>query len=185
VDTVTRDLRMSVAIPCDFRLTACAALDLGVTPSGDWLFQTIDDCPDMDRIEPTLDRLHYVDAGRLYQLWLRQGVFGDAESALGSALSDKIGVLQNTYPPNIANAVRSDGAQISAHARKALLERGRLTKQGSLRIDGYLLSEYPPGTAISWLNNLGDGSFFPIRAVVGEVKWACGELFCYTELRLV
>lgn len=188
VDITERYIRATVAIPCDHRVTACASLNIaGINNVGaqtDIINTVINDSPDIDKIDPSFTRLHYIDAGNLYKMDLRKGAFGVPQSAQGTQLDDKVGGIDINGSLNFT--VRSDAAQQLAHARKDLLDKGKLDKSGSyFRLDGYLLPEFSVGTQIEALVDLGDGSKFNVRGVVGQCAMNADGNNVFTQLQLI
>jgi hypothetical protein len=175
-----KDLRFTVAIPCDHRFTACAAETFSGASELDKVFAGGQPSPDAARINPELQRLHYVDAGNLYQCWLRNGAWGDPESITGTTkLPDKDGSIS---AGELSNTVRDDGKEILAHAKKTLNLKGRLDKIGSFVFDGYLLSEFPVGTCIEALQGVSSGRSFLIRAIVLRNKFSSTANKTYCEI---
>jgi len=172
-----RDIRMTVAVPMDHRVTALASYSNEAY--NDQFFDVINECPDRDRIDTTLHRQHLVTAGSLYKLWLRNTSYPIPASVNGAA--------QFENKQTLTNPLRSDADLLLSHARRSLYDFGRLLKTGLLRIDGYVCSEYQPGTPVRNLVPYGvDGmESFPIRAVIGQVKWVCIPGDIHTELVLI
>lgn len=155
-------IRLTVAIPADARLTASVALANHAIGGADFA-GVMHDMPDADRIAKRYRRMHYLDLGRLYSLWLQYQAYPTPQSMGGTAQTKA----------TFATALRNDLPQLQSHARRVLYELGRLAKRGRLIFDGNLVTSLKPGTPIESLVPLGmdDGAVpdFPIRSVVDEL----------------
>lgn len=174
-------IRATFAIPCDHRVEggykiACDATEnLAVTP-------TAANASDAGRIDKTLSRLHYVDARRLYQKWLRKNSYPQPRKAGGSQYPDApTGLGAGGMGP--ANALRDDSDYLYTSVRRKLEDVGRVGKGGSLKIP-HLNFANEPGQAVTALAN-SDGTLWPVGAVKKEVHFSAGrDEPQYTELVL-
>jgi len=178
-DVSARDIRVTVAIPMDHRLTASIGLSNHTLDCPDF-FGVWENMPDMDRIESYYKRVAHLDLGRLYELWLRKTSWPRPES-LSTA------VVQATDKLTSDDALRSDKTLLQNHLKRTMLDYGRLRKSGTLIFDGFLISTYKPGTLVKDLVPVGVTGIpnFPIHAVVDKVIWHCTPKYIGTELVLV
>lgn len=154
-----RPLRMTLAIPCDHRLTAAYKLASDPTegvnvvpadPNGD----------DADRIDRTLSRLLYADANGLNVLEIVYDSWSIPE-AVDGASADTDGTL------------RDDSSKLGNQSQNRILEAGRLDRGGTL-IAPWLRFAWAPGTAVREMRN-SSGAAYPIRAVVYQVVFDLAE----------
>jgi len=162
-----KSLRLNLALPCDHGLSAgiespdAANVQLG----GEW--QSGSSSPDAELFDPNFTRYGYVDLGRLYDYWVRQGSYPIAESMLG------------TQEQN--GTIRTDAAYLAAHLGRHLYYRNRLQRAGNLVAKGYLLN-ITPGQQVDRLVSEGitPQASMPLYSVVSQVKmvsqqWVSGS----------
>ena len=163
------DIRVTLAMPCDHRLTAARKLTTDSTPN---VAPSTDAHEDSDRIEPDFSRLMYIDADRLYAKYIRDVAYPITQSAGGTAQSDEL---------------RNDTTYIEAHAQRKISDFGRIKKSARLTYP-LLYSLWRPGYVIRELQNIGSAntvtSAVPIRAVCHEVIMRSSKLKNETELHL-
>lgn len=171
-------IRFTAAFGGDTRLTSSASLP-GHAIGGSDFSGIVPDTPDSDRISIGYRKVHYVDLGRLYQLWLSYQAYPIPQSLGGGQATD---FLTRT------DALRSDKLLLDSHVRRILYEYGRLVKRGRLIFDGNLVSSLEPGTPIKALTPLGPDAGtipdFPIRAIVNRVCMYSGPEGPRTEVFL-
>lgn len=149
------DMRMTVAIPCDHRITK--AVRLSVDPRSD-VPLVADVANDADRIATGVRRTYFVDAGNLHRKEIRNG---------GWPIPACIPGINNTTFRN-GNLV-DDSRLLENHVRKKAREFCRLDKAEVLSTP-HILSSVHAGDMISQLQN-----GFPIHACVEGVH------FFYTQ----
>lgn len=160
------DIRCTVAIPCDHRLTAALKLASDATA---FVPISADEQSDSDRIEQRISRLYYADAAGLYEKNLRNGAYPNPQESGGAAKNDTL---------------RDDTSYLEAHVQRKINEVGRINKSGRLLYRG-LLSSMSPGDAVREIVNMNDGvatSSYPLRAMVREVLYTCGRGRNHTEI---
>ena len=115
------DIRMTVAIPCDHRLTAvCKLVGDNLTSTYDDLVQSID----ADRIHSSLEQQNVLDLRGLYHLWLRYGSYPRPASSFSEPQAED----RNTRE----NALRNDHALLRSHVRRHMYLNGKLKRGGYL-----------------------------------------------------
>lgn len=164
-------LRMTLAIPCDHRLTAVcgvssAMVDTMPLPGG---------VDDSERINSALVRTLAIDTGALHTLEERGGTLGSypipqsapwpggvSPPAAGDGSAASAAVFGN------ASVMRDDTQLAINHAFRGLGQTARLDRGGTLESTDIDLMAVP-GMAIAALENRG-GSTFPIKAMIHAVE---------------
>lgn len=179
LDISMLEIRMTLAIPCDHRLTnVCAsAEDFDVAAGVPGSIYV--DNPDVDMISADLKRRDYRDLQELYVCWLRKNSYSRPRSLGWSQDVDKVAATA-------AGALRYDGEALGAHIKRAMWDANRLQKSGNPRFDGYLVTSYQPGTQVKEFTPLGSTSGqkpFPIRAALSGICLRSLEDKVSTELK--
>jgi hypothetical protein len=148
-----------------YKLACDATQNIPVTP-------TAANAADAGRIDKTLSRLHFVDARRLYQKWLRKNSYPHPQAVGGTQYPDApTGLGPGGMGP--ANALRDDSDYLDTAIRRKLEEVGRVGKGGSLKMS-HLNFAHEPGQAVTALAN-SDGTLWPVGAVKKEVHFSAGR----------
>lgn len=161
-----RNLRMTVAIPCDHRFLKATRLPSDPTTSIKIPLTTASD--DNDRIDKNLSRLYYADTGELSGLELRTASWPTPQSVNDATVaSEKTGGASSSAN-STTNTLRWDGVELQAHANARRTEKGRLAKPCSLLFP-YASPAWQPGQSLKALNNIGltggSASYFLGRVV--------------------
>lgn len=164
-------LRMTLAIPCDHRLTAvCGTSSTLVStmplPGG---------VDDSERINGQLVRTLAIDTGALHTLEERGGTLGSypipqslkqADGSNPPAAGDGSAASKALFGD--ATVLRDDTQLAINHAIRGLAQTARLDRGGTLVSDDIDLMAVP-GMAIAALSNRGGGEF-PIKAMIHAVE---------------
>lgn len=152
VAATARNMRMSVAIPCDHRIIKSTKLPSDPTTLITAPATTASD--DNDRIDPNLSRLHYADCGELSGLELRKTSWPTPQSVAGSTVASDLAGGGSGGTPSTSNTLRYDGSELQAHANARRAEKGRVLKPCSLKFP-YVGPVWQPGQALKNFNNVG------------------------------
>lgn len=150
-----RDLRLTLALQADHRLSAALGLSNSAKAGG-----ALGGGGSAGRIASGFKRQYYADTGRAYREHLRRGSWPIPESVNGSAAL-----------PDAASEggeLLCDRAQAEAHAQRRLAETGQTRRTGRLLFPSAML--WKPGQAIGELANQGSSSgSYPLCGVVSRV----------------
>jgi len=169
-------LRMNVAIPCDHRIVDAMKIPTDQTANVTEVGNLNDDA---DRIDTTLSRLYYADAGALYSKEIR-GSPTVPDAARKSWPTPESVASTNAYDDKI---LRNDIFYLRDALKRRLADIGRVERSGRLVIP-HLCFGMPIGTAIRDLAN-SSGANFPVRGIIYEITYnANGDETQWTELGL-
>ncbi|GMV83576.1 MAG: hypothetical protein AMXMBFR7_47600 [Planctomycetota bacterium] len=176
-DIVEQQVRMTLAIPADYRLSASVGMPHH-THAGYDFKGVLTGLPDQDRIDPSLKRTQILDLGNLYRLWLRKNSWPYPESLPGTE--------QAVDRTSREDALATDEELLTNHVKRTQYELGRLQKNGVLHIDGWLVDSYRAGQAVKELIPIGiEGRRpMPVRTVISKVSWKVDRGNYKTEIHL-
>jgi hypothetical protein len=179
-----RDIRLNLALPADHGLSHAYFLPSdakGQDLQSDGEITLADESVDAGRIQPSLSRKKHVDLQNLYQAWFRYNSYPNAQSSGASKAEDRTGKGDSA-------PLRNDLPLMKSHLERKLLEEGRIKKGGSLKLQGYLVSEYAPGTQIEALQGNDGSANLPVRGVVGMVRMKAQQghpPMVFTEIEII
>lgn len=150
-----RELRLTVAIPCDHRNRASTSYPA--------------DEADDDRRDETFYRPWYGDAGQVYGKEIRLGG-ADADTSPASYPIPKIAGGSVT---SATSTLRDDAAKLTEHVTEKAKELGRVNRGGRLVMPRVSFVEMP-GAAARALKN-GDATEYPLRSIIRAVEFITGE----------
>ncbi len=167
IDTLTLvpvPLRMTVAIPCDHRVTKAVRLAVDPGDKGNENFPAIADTPnDSDRIASNFTRHYFSDVSSLYRKQIRKGGLVDDTDSSYPIPSSVPGVAgHNFYRPG---SIADDSDLLEAHAREKAREMCRLDRGNNLG-SPHILDVVEPGDMIESFDN-----GWPLRACVQAVHY--------------
>jgi hypothetical protein len=173
------DVRMTIAIPCDHRLSAVAKLVHDTMSSG---FDDVVDTPDLARLHADFQRQNVLDLRGLYDLWLRIDSYPRPESCFNEPAAGDLPVRDR--------ALKNDLPQLRAHVRRHLYLNGRL-KGGGVLACPQLVTSVPQGYQVQNIHHVtGDNAAneIAINRVVRARHWmqqeSGGDQSLETELLL-
>ena len=168
VDMTFKDIRLTVAIPILNRVQCAAQIGAKGGATGKMILANTVNSPDASKLHGNFKALNFIDTN-LYHLWQRKDSYAKLpQSALGEALPDKVGLG--------VDALRDDTEAALAHAGKAQLHVGVLSKSGIGTIDGFLTTEYKVGQKIKKIGST------KCSAVIYGIRWTVVDDKCKTEL---
>ncbi|HYG78672.1 MAG TPA: hypothetical protein VEK08_26970 [Planctomycetota bacterium] len=147
LNITANNVRLTIAIPCDHRLTHVARLSSDVAAgsrSANWI--PVEDSPDQDKLKAGYTRQITVDLNTLYEGHLRYNSYPEPAAAGGTAFSN----LPN-FSHDYTQALRSDEPYLKSHIIRRLLDGYRLEKKGPLVFEGTFVTSYPIGTQVDRL----------------------------------
>jgi len=178
VKITEREIRMTLAIPCDHRCAAVAstAWKKGVGEDADEVVDSVD----TGRIDLGLDRVSFKNLRGLYRKWLRKDSWPVPQSffAAITQAEDKTGT--GTSPLLV-----DDVPMLKAHVRHALEMAARLRKSGTLVFKNRICLAWGLGTQVDWFTLVGgpnDGAQFPGYFAVNALLWSNEPDATRTEL---
>jgi hypothetical protein len=146
-------IRMTCAIPCDHRVTGGYKISSDPTP-GLQVYEFTSGSSDANRIDPSLSRLHFVDARQLYSRWQRYNSFPQPQSAGGTQAANQI--------------LRDDSGYLTTAVQRKLEDIGRVGKNNNPRIP-YLNFAFEPGMAFESMGQ------WNMAAMLKEVSWVAPD----------
>lgn len=171
------DIRMTIALPMDHRLTAVAKMvqdNVGAQAGMNV------DTPDVSRIDKGFTRQKVLDLRGLYDLWLRKDSWAFPEdSEFGTKMLDD--------KPTRDNPLRNDQKLLEAHVRRRQFMDGRLKRGGMFRTPGvasYLCSML--GAEVSKITSLVGGASItqPVACVRSAIRMVSESGRVFTEVYL-
>jgi hypothetical protein len=172
LDITPNDIRMSIAIPVDHRLSmACGmASDIFNNSSAIGQWSILEDSPDADKLAPNFSRQIIVDLNGMYDMWLRITSWPVPASVPGqTAAADLPGGFQGP-------ALRDDSTLLQGHVFRTLDDQYRLARDGPLEFDG-IITTYGLGQLLNNAIPVGSGASsqkpFPLRAVTARRRFSC------------
>jgi len=164
------DIRATVVIPFDhrFAFTMRTAADKFAKKADSTFFDVADGSPDEDKLDPDFTRMHYIDAGALYQLWYRSSSYPRPESDGGTTGGQE---FFNVVSATSGTQLRNDRQLMRSHIKRAMAEHARLRGGGYVEWSGYFVTNYPPGTQVEKFVGVGGGSDYMARRVVSMVQY--------------
>lgn len=155
------DVRVTLAIPCDHRLTVAQRLAVDQSAA---LALSGDSNEDNSSIYKGTTRLWYADAAHLYAKDIPNTTVGDwpvPQSVAGATAQ--------------TNTLRDDTAFAQQHLNRKTADYGRVNRSGRL-VYPHLYSMFRPGYQIQDMLNVGAStSTFPIRAVCVAIVFQAGK----------
>lgn len=161
-----RKIRMTLAIPCDHRTAALAAVPWKMTGSFANAEPVV--CLDIARLDMELDRVGFKNLRGLYREWRRKDSWVLAESLFS-------GITAAEDKATADNPLVSDMAMLRAHVRHSLEMSARVRKGGVLVIPKRICMAWPPGTQISEFVHVGgalDGKRYPAWMAIASRYWS-------------
>ena len=158
------DIRCTVAIPCDHRLTAVCNL-----VSEQLEYTDIVPSQDAARLSPNMRKQNVLDLRQLYHLWMRYRSWPRPESFYSEPMAPDKNMRDN--------ALRNDSDLLRAHTRRHMYLNGKL-KRGGFVGTPQILTTIPLGYQIQ------DATIFtgndisttvPLNCVVRALRWAQSE----------
>jgi len=176
VKITERKIRMTLAIPCDHRTAALAAVPWKLTGS----FTNAEPvmCLDIARLDLGLDRVGFKNLRGLYREWRRKDSWPIPESFFA-------GLTKAEDKTTAENPLLSDMDLLRAHVRHSLEMAARIRKGGTLVIPKRICQAWPPGTQISEFVHVGgalDGKRFPAWMAIAALFWSNEPNQTRTEL---
>lgn len=160
------EVRMTLAIPTDFRISAARRLSNSYEGSN-----TVEvykkASGDTDRIDANLDRLFYVSAHDLYAFHERYNSYPVPPPA-GSVLSNTV--------------IRDDSDFIIDHCKRRLSDVGRVKRNGRMVFPSFIFA-YELGSKIKEFKTVS-GSVIPVRGIVTGINYTCNAEENLTELSI-
>lgn len=170
---VARNIRLTVAIPLDHKITQAYKLACDPTQGVTVLKNDVDDS---DRISPDFSRLYYADCGSLYRKDIivpGNGTVagpGSWSTPEGIPQLDESGNEVNSEQPDTPGAVQDDSVFISNHVVRKARDVGRLDRGGYLIIP-HIAPVFNIGDQIEKLENIGISGDYPINGCVQEIHY--------------
>lgn len=168
----TNEIRATIAIPCDHRLSAVCKLINSQIAAFDDTFRS----PDLNRISTSLDRQDVLDLRGLYECWLRKNSYPVPQSQQSAKADDKT---------TRTNALRNDHDYLRSHGRRHMVFAGRLKRMGYFGKRGVFSTNIELGKEFSFVSSMIEGGATvttPIAAVCQAAEYLCGR--GYTETRM-
>jgi hypothetical protein len=147
-----RNLRMTLAIPCDHRLNRHAVIssDSDAANANYFPIDADDDAGNDGDIDPRLRRMYAAVARDSYRHDIRRDGWPEPEVAVGSN-------------PHADGDIQCDCTDVMAHLLARLREHGRVNISGSLVIPRMTMN-FAPGLQVGYLGS------YPIRGVVRRIS---------------
>jgi len=167
LDIQINDIRMTLVIPCDHRLTRTLNLLPGADDTGR---SGVEDPQgvDSEKFENGFSRNLTIDLNGLYVSWLRIDSYPVPEAGGGTVAEDFV----NDASPD--TALRSDALQLEAHLQKAAAEHGRILCEGDWVVEGRFVEGWKVGTQVKDLKPVGtpgDRAPFTVRRVIARKRY--------------